>query len=223
MADIDIQRKESTPIWPWIVGLVLIALLVWAAMRMFGGRDEEVRPVPADTIQHADTVVGGGAMAPEALDATGQTMAMRGFMADCHGEQQVTSDDPARVRDYAAACFEQLATALQNIARREGADSNVDQHTRAVQEQARQLREAAPGTQEQAMLTRQAAMASTNALEAVQQAWFGDSAQLRGSVEQSRQAAQQIQPAQQIAVLAGDLRTFFRRAGDALGAMTPRS
>jgi hypothetical protein len=222
MADIDIQRKDSTPIWPWIVGLVVIALLVWAAMRMFGGRDEEAGPVPADTIQHADTVVDGGPLAPEALDATGQTVAMRGFMADCQGEQ-AAGNDPAGVRDYAAACFEQLATALQNVARREGADSNVDQQTRAVQEQARQLRDAAPGTQEQAMLTRQAALSSANALEAVQQAWFGDNAQIRGSVEQSRQAAQQIQPAQQTAALAGDLRTFFRRAGDALGAMTPRS
>ena len=37
MAELGIQKKQRK-IWPWIVGLLLIALLVWAALRISGAR-----------------------------------------------------------------------------------------------------------------------------------------------------------------------------------------
>jgi len=30
MAEIHIERKRTTNIWPWIIGLILAALLIWA-------------------------------------------------------------------------------------------------------------------------------------------------------------------------------------------------
>jgi hypothetical protein len=35
MADIDIVRKR-TSVWPWIIGLVVLALLAWILLGMFG-------------------------------------------------------------------------------------------------------------------------------------------------------------------------------------------
>jgi hypothetical protein len=42
MADINVERKRSGPnIIPWLLGLVLLAALIWGAMRFMGGDDEE--------------------------------------------------------------------------------------------------------------------------------------------------------------------------------------
>lgn len=39
MAEIKVEKKSSNNILPWIVGLVLLALVVWGLSRM-GDRDE---------------------------------------------------------------------------------------------------------------------------------------------------------------------------------------
>ena len=36
MAEIHIERKRTTNIWPWIIGLILAALLVWALYAVMG-------------------------------------------------------------------------------------------------------------------------------------------------------------------------------------------
>lgn len=39
MADINVERK-SPGIWPWIIGLLVLALLIWALVAVLGGDDE---------------------------------------------------------------------------------------------------------------------------------------------------------------------------------------
>jgi hypothetical protein len=48
MADIDVERKGPS-IWPWIIGLIILALLIWALVELFGEDEAEVAeaPVPA--------------------------------------------------------------------------------------------------------------------------------------------------------------------------------
>ncbi|HEV2149857.1 MAG TPA: hypothetical protein VGR37_20835 [Longimicrobiaceae bacterium] len=47
MADINVERKQRN-IWPWIIGLIVLALLVWLLASMFG-RDDEAE-VPDDAV-----------------------------------------------------------------------------------------------------------------------------------------------------------------------------
>lgn len=61
MADIDIQKK-STSVWPWILGLIVLALAIWALAELFGG-EEEVAEVPAAVAPAAV-----GEQAPLAMD-----------------------------------------------------------------------------------------------------------------------------------------------------------
>ncbi|HEX8454854.1 MAG TPA: hypothetical protein VF647_22440 [Longimicrobium sp.] len=42
MADINVERKRSGPNFlPWLLGLVLLAALIWGAMRFMGNDDDE--------------------------------------------------------------------------------------------------------------------------------------------------------------------------------------
>jgi hypothetical protein len=57
VADINVERKGPS-IWPWVVGLIVLALLIWALIEMFG-RDDTVTHVPVtpDTVQQPVTTV----------------------------------------------------------------------------------------------------------------------------------------------------------------------
>lgn len=71
MADIKVERKGAS-VWPWILGLLVAALLIWALMGLFGDQDEvqliepasEVGPNP-ETGPPIDNAAPGGP-APEA-------------------------------------------------------------------------------------------------------------------------------------------------------------
>lgn len=55
MADIDIQRKDAS-IWPWLLGLALLALLGWFVFEALGN-DEEVAVAPVEAPVVAPAVV----------------------------------------------------------------------------------------------------------------------------------------------------------------------
>ncbi len=50
MADINVERK-STNIWPWILGLLVLALLIWLLAEAFGRDEAEVADVPVTEVQ----------------------------------------------------------------------------------------------------------------------------------------------------------------------------
>lgn len=51
MADIKVERKGPS-VWPWILGLLVAALLIWLLVELFGDREAEaVSDTPVGSIQ----------------------------------------------------------------------------------------------------------------------------------------------------------------------------
>lgn len=51
MADIDVERKGPS-IWPWIIGLILLGLIIWALAELLGDDNEEiVTPAPVGMVE----------------------------------------------------------------------------------------------------------------------------------------------------------------------------
>lgn len=46
MADLNVERK-SPSVWPWIIGLLVLALLIWALVELFESDDETATLDPA--------------------------------------------------------------------------------------------------------------------------------------------------------------------------------
>lgn len=55
MADIDVEQKKGGNLWGWIIGILLIVLIVWAAMELLGDDEPEVTtdPEPISVIEPA--------------------------------------------------------------------------------------------------------------------------------------------------------------------------
>ena len=54
MADINVERKGPS-IWPWIVGLIVLALLAWLLMGVLGDDDEVVEGETVETVEPVGT------------------------------------------------------------------------------------------------------------------------------------------------------------------------
>lgn len=39
MADINVERGNGPSIWPWIIGLIVLALIIWALTQIFSRRE----------------------------------------------------------------------------------------------------------------------------------------------------------------------------------------
>lgn len=69
MAEINVERKGPS-IWPWVVGLLVVALLAWALIEMFGRGEMRQDPIVADTSgvarEAAPPPPGAGTPAPAA-------------------------------------------------------------------------------------------------------------------------------------------------------------
>jgi len=60
VAEIKIQKKKGIPVWAMLLALILLALLIWAFLRM---RDNDQPDVPRDVAVlewHAPVVAGTG-------------------------------------------------------------------------------------------------------------------------------------------------------------------
>ena len=90
MADINVERKGPS-VWPWIIGLLVLALLIWAIAEMVDTDEtqvaevEEVEPTGAPAAVPAPTMEPGAAqpvelatLMPLGADDAGRTIIARG-------------------------------------------------------------------------------------------------------------------------------------------------
>lgn len=68
MADINVQRKQAS-IWPWLLGLVGLALAAWLLISMLSGDDDEVAVVRETTPAAAPVVTEPVPLTPPAPSA----------------------------------------------------------------------------------------------------------------------------------------------------------
>lgn len=55
VADINVERKGPS-VWPWVVGLLVLALLIWALVEMFEGDAEPALNDPVADTTFVDTI-----------------------------------------------------------------------------------------------------------------------------------------------------------------------
>jgi hypothetical protein len=219
VADIDVERKSGPPVWMWVLGLLLLALIIWAIVSMMD-RDDTRDVVPmTDTIGTTWDTAAPGAGAPGAAVLPAQAEA---FIRDCRVAEGQQTDDMGLEHTWTVNCLNNLAASIDGMAQEHGATANVSQHTQTMRDRAGQIEQSPPESRDHANWTREAALAGASAMEALHQAGYTGRTQVQSPVNQMRQHAQEIERTELQQEQRTHLRSYFRSAADALNAMGGR-
>jgi hypothetical protein len=216
VADIDVERKAGPPVWMWILGLLLLALIIWAIVSMMGRDDTRTVAPLTDT-----------AVAPVGMTDPGTTAATlppqaQTFMQDCYLDEGQRVEEMGLDHTFTVNCFNNLAASIDGFAQQHGADADVRQHTQTIRERMQQIEQSPAESTQHANWTREAAQAGASAMEALQGRSASPGA-AQAPVQRMRQNAQEIERTELHMEQLTHLRSYFRSAGDALNAMVGRS
>jgi hypothetical protein len=211
MADINIQKKEGgPPILPILLGVLALGALIAAIIYFTGNGDD-----------HTDT-------APGALpyDTTAAAVAtddampagVRAYRDQC-GEASQFRDEMAQEHEYSADCMRRLADGLDAVIQRETvADQPLQQRISALRDRANQITQD-PQATDHANRVRGAADEAADIIEYMASTRETVGANLQQHAQQTRQAANQIDPGTVLLEQQERTSTFFTRAGEALEAL----
>lgn len=215
MADINIERKEGTNIWPLlIIGLVLLAVLAWWLMQRQGG-DRVVTETPdglvADTVRGTDVGTPRGTARP--------VNSFLGFVEDNRARDEVSLD-----HEYAHDGVRRLADAIGEL-REDGeraatqsgqaATGNIEQHIEQMRAHADSLQREETSARH-ANHTRAAFTNAASAMEILVQRYYPN---VSSEVQQVRQSANAVNQGTPLLQQKQQVQTFFDRSATALRAM----
>jgi hypothetical protein len=202
MAEIEIQKKKQ-PIWPWILGAIVLVGLLWFLVAQTG-RDRDVeRPVAA---------------AQEAREPARTTAPMIPEVQEyiTYVRQGEATEDAGLEHEYTSEGIRNLADAINAIAQRTNVHNDqIAQQHEELHQMADQIQQD-PHSTRHANIIRNAFATSADMMEQVQTNQFPN---LDGHVSQVRQAAQNVDPQQQTLDQKQEIQNFFDQASHALQAM----
>ena len=194
MAEIKLERK-GTPIWPWILGLLLLAGLLW----YFLGRGDDAATTTGDTTAAAVTGATGAAAAPS-FGIDGNPAGEENFITFV--DRNDTSGETEANHQYTANGIRRLAVMLQTSAG--GAN---DGPWIAMSTIADSLQTTGPGDDRHAEMAKRAFTLAVGVMGS------------GGNVAPARTAAEAIDTARPLGEQTAQVRTFFERARDVMRSM----
>lgn len=214
MADIDVERKGPS-IWPWIIGLIVLALLIWLLVELFGGgRDADPLEQPVATAPVGEDTAfgerGAGALPAE----------VQRYLAGCTEQTGAPEGEMGREHEFTVECLRQLRDGIEAVVRRDQiGETDVSQRLERYGEAVRELEESQPEATSHAQLTGRAARNGAEVLEAMGNARFSGEQRIQQAVSAASSAAGEVEAETALLEQREPVRTFFREAGQALRLM----
>jgi hypothetical protein len=209
MAQIDIERKSGPPILPIILGVLALAVVIGALLYFMGNGDRTDDTPPAAVVEDRDMT---------AAPATGSPQEVQAFRQQC-GDASQFRDEMALAHEHEADCMRQLADAMDAVIRRDQvAGQPLDQRVQALRQRADQIRQD-PQATDHANRVRAAALEAAEIIGYMANERQAVGADLERHGQQTRQAANEIDPGTPLLQQQERTSRFFATAADALDAM----
>lgn len=215
MAEIDIQEKRGTPIWPWILGIIALLVLVgviWAVMQT--GDDRDAAPMGADTVLAPEDTLAPAADREDGAVADYLEFSRQPDEADV---------DMGRQHQYTEEGLQQLVAALDEVIRRDTVGQQpLEERLDLVRERAERITED-PASPEHSGQVREAFTEAAALIEAVRDRRAPDQPAVDQHVDATRDAAESIDPGTPLLEQRETVHRFFRESAEALdrlGGMT---
>ena len=222
MTNIRIEKKESSSILPWILGLLVAALAVWGIAELF---DEGEEMLADEDVEEVDMVADRGTEITE----SGDTYTLINFDDETIGEDWINLADDYELytvemtgemgldHEFSHNALNKLANVTASLAAAHGmsADVNMKAKKDKIKMAAEEITKD-PYATNHADMIKMAAMSITDALESIQEAKYPG---FEGAIAEVRNAAQDISKATLTLNQKEDVRDFFGKARVAVKAM----
>lgn len=212
MAEIKVERKDSNsnPIWPWIVGILLLLLIVWGLVEFFQTDEPEFRATREVVAPVEETE-----SRPESMQMSERpSQPVNSFISFV--EEGEESPEMGLHHNYTSEGIERLSLALAALADEEAPDDvEISQKKESMQQSADRIQQD-PESLQHANIIKETFMEATALMESIQQHSFPDS---ESEVEDVRSAAEDLEVDTPTLEQEEKVKDFFRNASDALQAM----
>lgn len=217
MADINVERKGPS-IWPWIIGLIVLALLIWALAEMLGGDRADTAAVVDDTVPRTTEVAPTTTTDPAAAGTAAGAAAMPAAVQEFERwvDRRDSQADMGLQHQYTTNGLRQLADALESLAQRHGDRPAVQQSIQNMRQQADRLQQSDAASTQHANMTRDAFTSAADAMDTMHREYHPQATDVEGPVSQVRQAAQGIETGTPLLQQQERVQTFFDRSRDAV-------
>lgn len=209
MAEIEVQKKKPSP-WPWIIGLLVIALVVWGIAEMVG--DDEPDLAETDVTEEVATPPAAVPAEPEPSADAGSDAAFDQYSQFAQG---FATAEMGREHELTADGIEQMIPALMVVAR----DMDVTDRLEELRQSVQRLRESPADAASHAGTVESAFDEIAGLLEEARERAGEAAAAAEAQVQQVREAADAFQADRPLLDQRETVQRFFTAADQALRAL----
>lgn len=206
MANINIEKKKHSnkPVWPWILGALLLIGAIWAIAEMTGEPEREEMAV-AEEQYREDPIVREPQSNRMAENSEAQNFVA--YVNDSDMKDRMGED-----HQVTAEAFMRLSAALEGLSQNNNAYS---QQIDEIRQSAQQL-QANPQSDQHASLVKNASSSAASVLQQIQQAQYPDA---QSTVEDVQEKSQEIEAGTMLSEQKDKVQSFFEEAADAIEEM----
>lgn len=206
MADINIEKKKksNTPIWPWILGLLLLVGVIWAIVEMTGEPEREQVAVAEEPYRE------DGIEREPQSNRMAATSATAGFVS--YVNDRDVKDRMGEDHQVIAEALTRLSAALEGLSQNNNAYS---QQIDEIRQSAREI-QSDPQSQQHADKVKDAFTTAANVMGQIQQNQYPDA---ESDVQDLQEKSQEIDASKQLSEQKDEVESFFEKAADAIEKM----
>lgn len=202
MAEINIEKKKNKrPIWPWIVGLLLLGGIIWAIAEIDTEREEVAAVEEPYTEEPIVTEPQANVIEEETPE---------NFVA--YVEEEEVKEQMGVDHNVTSSALVKLSDAIRDLARDE---EQYSQQINELEQAANQI-ESDPQSMQHADRVSDAFSQASNVLQQIQQNRFPE---MQSEIEEVQQAATEVKGDQPLLEQKDKVKTFFKEAAEAVEKM----
>jgi hypothetical protein len=204
MAEIKVEKKNR-PVWPWILGILLLAAVIWIIADDDREPVEQIGTVYEEPMNEADNF---GDNDQNARDARGAAMAYVNFVNE--NNEEITTD-----HEYSQQALTHLSRALNSIANQSNVSIEDKQKLDELRQKADRLVQNKDSKKHADMLA-DAFASAANIIQNLQQKEFPE---LKEKAEDVKNAANNVKPNVVVTNQKDAVKNFFDKSADAVKSM----
>lgn len=201
MANIRIEKKKNNPIWPWILGLLLIGLVAWGAFEIFDDNNPQDETVYIEEPVVEQDASQGLGMTEEPQAQTAETpAAVQEFISFANDPQH----EMGLSHEYTSTGLNNLANALESVSSNVG-NVEVSNSIEEIRKNAESIQKE-PESLKHANMVNDAFSSATTAFEKLQQDAFPE---MKEEVSELKETANQLKDKQPLLEQKEEVKSFF--------------